>query len=136
MEREIKKLPDNITHYAQLKNSDYIGAWDLPEDGSAVKVTIEILELENVYNMGSRKKEWVNVIKMKGRKKAFIVNKTNLASIASWHGNNPKGWAGKEIDLIRTTTSLKGDTVECIRVVKNDRKKVKDASNQAAAAAQ
>ncbi len=136
MEREIREISPKITHYAQLGNSDFIGNWDLPEDGSPIRVTIEKMDQETVFNKGKRKKEWVDVIRMVGKTKGFIVNKTNKESIASWHGSNFHKWPGKEIQLFRTTDRLKSDIVDCIRVVKNDKKRVADASSQASAAAQ
>lgn len=135
MERNQKQLPDSITHYAQLKNSDYIGHWDIPE-GSVLKVTIEDIMLEEVRNPATNKKEWKTTMGMKGAKKRMILNNTNMALIASWHGDNPKKWIGKEITLTRTITKLKGETVECIRVIGNAKKKVQDQSSAAQAAAE
>lgn len=128
-----KEIPANVTHYAQLKNSEYLGHWDIPED-KKIKVTLEHLSLEEVVNPASKKKEWKNVFTLKGTEKRFILNATNMKSIASWYGNDPHKWDGKEIELVRALTSLKGETVECIRVTSNDKKRVKDISSAAEAA--
>jgi len=127
-----KALPDNIDHWAQLKNSEYLGHWDIPE-GKTQKVTIESVGLEEVMSPGSFKKEWKTVAAFRGAKKRLILNVTNMKAIASWHGSNPKGWIGKEVELFRTITNLKGEPVECLRIKEDKQAKVR---NNSAAAAQ
>lgn len=134
--RKTKPLPENVHHYAQLKNSEYLGSWDIPE-GKSVKLTIKDIRLEEVNNPGARgKPEWKTVLLFEKTEKRMVLNVTNSKSIASWHGNDPQGWKTKPIELIRGTTSLKGETVECIRVVANDKKAVATRSSAAAQAAE
>lgn len=128
--KDIKDLPATVTHYAQLKDGEYLGHWNLPEDGSKIKATIDKVNLENVMNPASYKKEWKSVMSFVGGKKRLILNATNLKAIASWHGNDPHKWNGKEIHMFRTLTNLKGETVECIRIQANDKKRVADRSSQ------
>lgn len=134
--REVKKIADNITHWKQLRNSEFVGSWDLPADGKAVKVTISELNLENVAIPPSFKKEWTHVLSFKDKPKRMFLKPTNMAAIASWHGDDPKGWIGKEISIFRTTTKMNGETVECIRVPKNAKRVIQDKSNAATEAAQ
>lgn len=136
MDRNIKPIPDNVTHWAQLKDSEYLGHWDLPEGGKQVKVTIDQFKLEEVINPANKKKEWKSVISFRGAKKRMILNTTNMKAIASWHGSNPRDWFGKDILIFRTTTKLKKEEVECIRVVQNNKKAVEDRSAAAAQAAE
>lgn len=128
-----KPLPDNVDHYAQLKDSEYLGHWDVPV-GKTLKVTIESVELEEVMSPGSFKKDWKTVAAFKGAKKRLILNVTNMKAIASWHGSNPKKWNGKEVELFRTITKLKGDEVECLRIKEDKQAKVRNNSAQASQA--
>ena len=114
-ERKTRPLGRKVTHYKQLKDGEYIGHWSI-EPGQVLKVTIEVVQQEEVYNTGSNKKEWKNVARFKGAQKGMILNSTNMDAIASHHGNNPQKWVGKEIELIRASTKVRGVPTECIRV--------------------
>jgi hypothetical protein len=124
-DRKTESLPESIEHWKQLKDSEYIGHWDLPKTGS-YKVVISAIRYETVMNPGSFKEEKKVVAEFKNAKKKLILNETNKAAIASWHGNNPKEWLGKDVELYRTTTRAKGDTVECIRIKANTEKMSRD----------
>ncbi len=115
-ERKTRPLGEKVTHYKQLKDGEYLGAWDLPEDGSTIKVTVALVQQEELFNTGSNKKEWKNVVRFKNAKKAVVLNATNMDAIASHHGNNPKNWIGKDIELYRANTKVRGLPTECIRV--------------------
>ena len=126
-------ISEKVTHYAQLKNGSYLGHWDIEPDKD-VKVVIESLAHEEVYNQQTNKKETKTVAAFRGAQKKLILNATNLKNISSWHGPNPQKWPGKEITLFRTTTKVAGKTEECIRVRPNSSRK--DASDKAASAAE
>jgi hypothetical protein len=132
-ENKKKPLPDNVDHWAQLKDSPYLGHWDIPV-GKTWKVVIEAVDLEECTHPTTFKKEWKTVCAFKGAKKKLILNTTNMRAIASWHTNNPKTWAGKEVELFRTWTKLKGEDVECLRIVEDKQAKVRNASKNAAQA--
>lgn len=100
-------------------DSPYYGAIDLI---GMAEVTVEITDVQehdgeslagkNVgkfYSLGLAKDG-------KPASKRLVLNKTNSKVIASMHGAQAKGWKGKSITLYTTTTKLKGDTVDCIRV--------------------
>ena len=114
-ERKTRPLGEKVTHYKQLKDGEYIGHWSI-EPGKVLKVIIDVIQQEEVYNTGSNKKEWKNVARFKDAKKGMILNTTNMDAIASLHGNNPQNWVGKEIELTRSTTKVRGVATECIRV--------------------
>jgi len=128
-DRKTRPLPSNISHYKQLKDGAYIGHWNI-EKGKALKCVISDINQEEVYNTGTHKKEWKNVLHFKGAEKGMILNDTNSDAIASWYGTNPKEWIGKEIELERKTAKLGRETVEAIRV------KAKSKSESATASAQ
>jgi len=115
MENNRKPIDPNIVHYAQLRNGDYLGHWDL-DPGKDYKVTIASLSTEEVYNQTKNKKEVVTTAEFKSGKKRMILNATNRKNIASLHGDNPHKWIGKEITIYRTETRVMGKTEECIRV--------------------
>lgn len=114
-ERKTRPLPDNVAHWKQLKQADLLGAWDL-QDEKPVKVQIDSVQQEELFNTGNNKKEWKTVARFKGTKKGLVLNATNMDAIASLHGNNPKDWLGKEVELIKSMTKLRGVPTECIRV--------------------
>jgi len=102
------------THWKQLTNPNYIGAYSLI-DGKDMKVTIEKVIREQVTGDGGRKEE-CTVAYLKGQK-PFIINKTNAKMISKIYGTPYiEDWVNKEITLYITTASLKGETVECLRI--------------------
>lgn len=131
-ERKVRPIPASVTDWRQLSSSEYLGHWDLPV-GKRAKVSISAINIEDVMNPADFKTEEKVVLSFTGKEKRFILNKTNFTAIASWHGQNPHEWIGKEIELYRTTVKLKGVPVEAIRVAANDKKTNKDRSASAAA---
>ena len=105
------------THWKQLHNPDYIGAYSLP-DGKDIVVTIESVSKELVTSNGGKKEE-CTVAKLKGQK-PMILNVTNCRTIANIY-NSPyvEDWIGKSITLFVSTASLKGEQVECLRIRPN-----------------
>jgi hypothetical protein len=105
-----------LTHYRQLYDRDYLGAWDLPENKD-VAVTIEkAVGGELTGNGGKKAKK--PIISFVGKEKKFVCNVTNAKAIAGLYGNHVEKWAGKRIALYVSTTrdpSTGGD-IPCIRV--------------------
>ena len=105
-----------MTHYRQLYDRDYLGAWDLPENKD-VAVTIEkAVGGELTGNGGKKAKK--PIISFVGKEKKFVCNVTNAKAIAGMYGNHVEKWAGKRIALYVSTTrdpSTGGD-IPCIRV--------------------
>jgi len=100
-------------HYRLLFPSDYVGAWDLPDDKT---VTIEKIRLEELRVIGG-KSENKPIAYFKGATKRMVLNKTNCKTIAALYGTDTSAWMGKAVTLFATTCSGKGgDVVECIRV--------------------
>jgi hypothetical protein len=134
-ENKTKPLPDNVDHWAQLKNSEFLGHWDIPV-GKDFKVVIDLVNMEELTHPSTFKKEWKSVMSFKNGKKRLVLNTTNMRAVASWHGNNPKTWGGKTITLFRALTKLKGEEVECVRVRPDPQAKVRNASSAATEALQ
>lgn len=101
------------THYKKLQNPDYIGAYSLDE-GKDMTVTILSVSREFVTGDKGKKDECI-VAKLKGQK-PMILNATNCKTISQMYGPYIEDWSGKSITLFASTTSLKGETVECLRI--------------------
>jgi hypothetical protein len=105
---------DNLTHWKKLVNPDYIGAYSL-EDGKDLTVTIMEVKREMVTGTGGKKEE-CTVAYLKGQK-PMILNRTNCRTIQSIY-KTPyiEQWKGKQVTLFISTTKLKGEEVECLRI--------------------
>lgn len=105
-------MPDK-THWKQLVNLDYIGAYSL--NGEDLTVEIVKVEVQRVKGEGG-KEEDCTVARLKGQK-PFIINRTNAKTITRIYGTPYiEEWAGKSITLYPTTTKVAGETVECLRI--------------------
>lgn len=102
------------THWKQLINPDYIGAYSLP-NGSDMNVTIISVSKEVVTCAGGKKEE-CTVAKLDGQK-PFILNRTNCKMIQRIT-NTPyiEEWVNVTITLYAAVTKLKGEDVECLRI--------------------
>lgn len=111
-----------LTHWKQLTNPDYLGAYSL-EDGKDLTVTIKEVKRELVTGVGGKKEE-CTVAYLVGQK-PMILNVTNCKSIATIY-KTPfiENWKGKQITLFVSTTKLKGEDVECLRIRNTEPKKV------------
>jgi hypothetical protein len=101
------------THWKQLVNPDYLGAYSIPEGGD-LTVTIDVVRSEEI-TMAGGKKEVCSVARIKGNK-PWILNMTNQKAIARLYGPFIEDWQGKDVTLYAGTTKFGGETVECIRV--------------------
>ena len=104
------------THWKQMVNLDYIGAYALT-DGKDLTLTIDRVVKEMVTG-NNGKKEQCMVMYFKERDyKPMILNRTNAKSITALCSSPYiEDWAGHRVTLYATTTRLGGDTVECLRI--------------------
>lgn len=104
---------ENKTHWKQLVNLDYIGAYSL--NGQDLSVEITNVEVRRVKGEGG-KEEDCTVADLKGQK-PMIINRTNAKSITKLYGSPfIEDWVGKIITIFPTTTKVAGDIVECVRI--------------------
>jgi hypothetical protein len=101
------------THYKQLMNPDYFGAYALP-DGKDLTVTIKSVSRKTLTMTGGKKEEH-SVCELIGHK-PLILNATNSKTIAKLYGPYVEEWAGKQITMFGSTTKFGGDIVECVRI--------------------
>ena len=100
------------THWKQLVNLDYIGAYAL--DGNDLDVTIQHAKREIVIGASGKKEECL--VAHLVDQKPLIVNRTNAKALSKLYGPYVEDWAGKRITLYPTTTKFGGEVVECLRI--------------------
>jgi hypothetical protein len=104
-----------MTHWKQLANYDYLGAYSL-ENGKDKTVTIKKIVKELVTGNAGRKENCI-VAYFSDEEKPMILNKTNCKTIQKIYGTPMiEEWVGKKIILFASTTTLAGETVECLRI--------------------
>ena len=106
-------MSEEKTHWKQLVNQSFIGAYSL--NGKDLTVQIKSVAQELVKMEGG-KQETCLVAQLVDNK-PLILNKTNAKTITKIY-NSPfiNDWVGKYITLYPTTTKLAGETVECLRI--------------------
>lgn len=102
------------THWKQLVNTDYIGAYAL--DGQDMTLTIKMVRHEQITGTNG-KKEVCPVAYFREEQKPMILNRTNMKQITKLYSSPyVEDWEGKKITLYPTTTKLGGEVVECLRI--------------------
>ena len=103
------------THWKKLHNPDYFGSWCIPE-GEDLIVTIKQIKVEQITGEGGRV-EQLSVCYFQEKQKPLILNVTNSKQIQSIYGTPYiEDWVGKQIQLFKSTTKMKGEVVDCVRV--------------------
>lgn len=103
------------THFKQLVNPTYLGAYSL-EPGKDKILTIK--EIKNELIVGAEgRKETCTVVYFAEKEKPAILNVTNMKTIAKiYKSMYVDDWIGKKIQFYATTTRFGGETVECLRI--------------------
>jgi hypothetical protein len=92
--------------------SKYLKAADLPEPRV---LKIKHARLETLKNRGGE--ETKLVVTFVGEDKTMPLNRTNFDSVCDVTGEyDSDDWKGSEVELYATTTQLKGEEVDCIRI--------------------
>jgi len=103
------------THWKQLVNTDYIGAYAL--GGEDLTLTIRETRRELVIGANGKKEDCMVIHWMERDYKPLILNRTNAKSITKLLGSAyVEDWSGKRITLYPTTTKFGGEVVECLRI--------------------
>jgi len=106
-------MKDKKQHWKDATGSKYIGAYAVEDE---LKVKIVSIQVEEV-NGGNGRVDNCIVAQLNDDNKPFIINKTNSKTISEITGSPYiEDWVGKEIILFATTTKLKGEIVETLRV--------------------
>lgn len=106
------------THYKKLINPDYLGAYSL-EPGQDMILTIKSVGKEVITGTGGKQEECI-VCRWVEDQKPMILNVTNCKTISKML-KTPyvEKWAGHKVQIYATTTKFGGDTVECLRIRKD-----------------
>lgn len=110
----IEADPSGGSDYRGMFDRSLIGSWDLPANGAVV--VIEKVERGELRAGPGKKVDRKPIIRMRGKKKGFALNKTNAKTIAQLYGNDTTQWIGQAITIYPTTTMFGSDKVDCIRV--------------------
>jgi hypothetical protein len=104
------------THWKQLQNNDWIGAYAL-QDGQDLTLTIDKAMQEQVTGNNGKREMCLTVHWVERDYKPMIVNRTNAKTITKVTGSPYiEDWHGKQITLYVDTTRLGSDLVECLRI--------------------
>lgn len=99
--------------YRSMYDAKYIGAWDLPANKDVIVVIDRVEASVLTSSRGTNKKP---VVFFRGKEKGLVLNKTNGNAIAGMYGTRTSKWKGQPIAIYATTTSVGGETVDCVRV--------------------
>lgn len=99
------------THWRKLQNPEYIGSWDL--DGNDKTVKILNVVTREITGIKGTTKETVLILE---NCKPMIVNVTNQLMIQKIYTEFIEDWVDKLITLYPTTTKVRGDKMDCIRI--------------------
>lgn len=113
--------------------NEYVAAADLIEaqrktGKNGVALTIASVSVEALKtNKGTEKKPVIHFKEMierhqrgNGPEKKLVLNKTNAKVIAKMYGFETNAWVGKKITLFPTQCEAFGETVDCVRVMKQN----------------
>ena len=112
------------THWKNLANYDYLGAYSLPEGVNEVVLTIESIKKERVTSNGGASEDCIVarfVEKQVGQVvvKPMVLNKTNCKIISDLYNTSyVEDWIGKKVAIYATTTHFARDVVPCLRIKK------------------
>lgn len=93
--------------------SRYLSVEDL--QGRTVSVVIDRVSKQTIGQ--GQNSEQKLVATLVGKKKEFVINKTNAKAIAKSHGDDYDNWEGKSISLAPREVEFSGETVWAIRVI-------------------
>lgn len=104
-----------LTHWKQLKNPDYIGAYAL-QPGEELILTIKSCGLEQVVGTDGKKQDCL-VVHFVEDVKPMILNNTNAKTISKVH-QTPymEQWQGKQIQIFARRIRAFGEDVDALRV--------------------
>lgn len=108
-------MSDKLTHWKQLKNPDYIGAYAL-QPGEELILTIKSSGLEQIVGSDGKKQDCI-VVHFMEQVKPMILNNTNAKTITKIHGTPyMEQWAGKKIQIFARRIRAFGEDVDALRI--------------------
>lgn len=110
-----KKQKGNNRHWKNFLDKNYLGAHNL-EAGEEFLLTIEKFEGEELVQTSDGTKSSKQVLYFKEDKPKMILNVTNATIIASFYGNHPDDWIGKQIQIYSANVKAFGKMQDALRV--------------------
>ncbi len=105
---------ETLTHWKQLVNTDYIGAYMLQPGEEKV---VEIMSVGKGKVKGSDGKEKECTIATLKNEKPFILNRTNCKTLTKVFSTPYiEGWKGKRIIVFAENVKAFGEQVEALRI--------------------
>lgn len=106
---------ENKTHWLQSPNKNYLGHWDLPEEG--ITLTIDSAKWEVIENPKIGTKEEKRIIRWVEGYKPLICNQTNAQMILKSTGiKYMEDAKGCKVFLSIGQARYMGDMLDCIRI--------------------
>lgn len=105
-----------MTHFRSLFDAGkYLGAWHLPAGKDSV---VEIESVTGGVLESGTVKTKKPILRLRGKRLLFALNKTNAKTIARLYGQDVEQWAGKSIALYigETRDPDGGGKCACIRI--------------------
>lgn len=105
-----------MPNWKLLVNYNYLGSQNFNK-GEEKVLTIKKVNREIVVSEGGKSEYCVVIYFEEPDIKPFVANKTNCKTISKIY-NSPltEDWVGKKIQIYPTTTKLKGEIVDCLRI--------------------
>lgn len=109
------------THWKNMGNYDYLGAYSLEGITDSITPTILKVEKERVTAQGGKAEDCVVVYFAEAEVdgviiKPMVFNATNCKTIEKIYGPYIEDWIGKPVTIFATTTTMGRDTVPCLRI--------------------
>jgi len=100
--------------YRKFMDKNYLGSWDVPDDGDLI-LTIDHAARDEVKNeRGSERKLTIHFVE---DYKPMILNATNSKAISAAHGSSKvEDWVGKKIAIYTTKVTAFGGTTDALRI--------------------
>ena len=113
MKKSMNPGADSKTHWKQLMNPEFLGAYSLPE-GEDLVVTIACVNNREI--VGAQGKKEILTVATLVNEKPMILNATNCKALAKLYGKHIEDWANQSMTLFASTTKFGGEMVECLRI--------------------
>jgi hypothetical protein len=108
------------THFKKLKNTEYLGSWDLIDDKGQTKnivATIKEIKKQMVHDGKGGQSECI--VLFFNEYKPMIVNATNLKVTSKiMDSNYIEDWIGKKIEISTEKVRAFGEMHDALRIVK------------------
>jgi hypothetical protein len=107
-------MKEQLTHWKQLTNPDYIGAYSLQPGEER---TVEIISVSRQQVTGADGKKEECTVAILKNEKPFILNSTNCKTLTKLYGTPYiEQWQGKHIIIYAAKIKAFGEEMEALRI--------------------